>query len=178
MNGNGGCRPRPSTERNGAFRCRRRFFPPTLEPPRGACPGWKRSPELHALGRAILELRARRGLSQEQLGHAARLHRNYVGALERAEINTTFRVLLKLCAGLRIPLAELVDVYERQRGTLGPYQPYPGAVAAGFLESPSREAGHDDATCGARRQRRQSAGDALGAGGTRRLAEDLTDALA
>ena len=76
---------------------------------------WKRTPELHALGRAIRELRARRGLSQEQLGFDAGLHRNYVGALERGEINPTFRVLLKLTAGLRLPLSELAAVYERHR---------------------------------------------------------------
>ncbi len=54
---------------------------------------YKRSPEHHALGAAIRELRARRGLSQEQLGFDAGLHRNYVGALERGEINPTFRIL-------------------------------------------------------------------------------------
>jgi len=79
------------------------------------CRSWKRTPEHHALGRALLELRARRGLSQEQLGFDARLHRNYVGALERGEINPTFRVLLKLATGLRLPLSELIGVYERQR---------------------------------------------------------------
>jgi transcriptional regulator with XRE-family HTH domain len=73
---------------------------------------------LHALGRALLELRARRGLSQEELGFHARLHRNYVGALERGEINPTFRVLLKLVTGLRLPLSELIDVYARQREPL------------------------------------------------------------
>jgi DNA-binding XRE family transcriptional regulator len=79
------------------------------------CRHWKRTPEHHALGRALLELRARRGLSQEQLGADAGLHRNYVGALERGEINPTFRVLLKLAAGLRVPLPELIAVYERHR---------------------------------------------------------------
>jgi DNA-binding XRE family transcriptional regulator len=76
---------------------------------------FKRTPEHHALGRALLELRARRGLSQEQLGADAYLHRNYVGALERGEINPTFHVLLKLAAGLRLPLSELITVYERHR---------------------------------------------------------------
>ncbi len=69
-----------------------------------------------ALGAAVRELRARRGLSQERLGVRSRLHRNYVGAVERGEINPTLRVLLGLCRGLAISLAELVDVYERQRG--------------------------------------------------------------
>ncbi|HEU4701289.1 MAG TPA: helix-turn-helix transcriptional regulator [Conexibacter sp.] len=53
------------------------------------CPQWKRTSEHHALGRALLELRARRGLSQEQLGADADLHRNYVGAIERGDINPT-----------------------------------------------------------------------------------------
>jgi len=65
-----------------------------------------------AFGRAVRETRARRGLSQEALGHAARLHRNYVGAIERGEINPTFRVILKLAAGLRVEVSELVRLTE------------------------------------------------------------------
>jgi len=67
-----------------------------------------------ALGAAVRELRARRGLSQERLGKCSGLHRNYVGAIERGDINPTLRVLLGLCCGLAITLAELVEVYERQ----------------------------------------------------------------
>lgn len=52
-----------------------------------------------ALGAAVRELRARRGLSQEEAGFRGSLHRNYVGAIERGEINPTFRVILKLCEG-------------------------------------------------------------------------------
>jgi DNA-binding XRE family transcriptional regulator len=99
--------PDPAREHQWRPRAGRRS-PPT-------CPRFKRTPEHHALDRALLELRARRGLSQEQLGFDARLHRNYVGALARGEINPTFRVLLKLCAGLQLPLSELMAVYERQR---------------------------------------------------------------
>jgi transcriptional regulator with XRE-family HTH domain len=58
--------------------------------------------------------RARRGLSQEALGYAARLHRNYVGAIERGEINPTFRVILRLAAGLRVEVSELVRLAERR----------------------------------------------------------------
>jgi len=64
------------------------------------------------LGRAVRELRARRGLSQEALGFHARLHRNYVGAIERGEINPTFRVLLRVSTGLGFPLSELFALYE------------------------------------------------------------------
>ncbi len=75
--------------------------------------GRRISREHIALGRAVRELRARRGLSQEQLGFRCDLHRNYVGAIERGEINPTFRVLLKLERGLKLPLSEITQCYER-----------------------------------------------------------------
>jgi transcriptional regulator with XRE-family HTH domain len=72
------------------------------------------SPEHRALGRAVRETRARRGLSQEALGDRAALHRNYIGAVERGEINPTFRTMLCLARGLALPLSGLLEVYERQ----------------------------------------------------------------
>jgi transcriptional regulator with XRE-family HTH domain len=66
-----------------------------------------------ALGFAVRETRARRGFSQEELGYRAELHRNYVGAVERGEINPTFRTLLALMRGLDLPLSELIGLYER-----------------------------------------------------------------
>jgi transcriptional regulator with XRE-family HTH domain len=75
--------------------------------------GRRISREHIALGRAVRELRARRGLSQEHLGFRSDLHRNYVGAIERGEINPTFRILLKLERGLQLPLSEVVECYER-----------------------------------------------------------------
>ena len=64
---------------------------------------------------AVRELRVRRALSQEELGSASGLHRNYVGAIERGEINPTFKILLKLCAGLCVQLSELFTLYEERR---------------------------------------------------------------
>lgn len=72
------------------------------------------SPEHGALGAAVREARARRGLSQEALGFAAGVHRNYVGAIERGELNPTFRTLLRLMVGLRLRLSDLIVIYERQ----------------------------------------------------------------
>jgi ribosome-binding protein aMBF1 (putative translation factor) len=66
-----------------------------------------------ALGRVIRYARARRELSQEELGQLALLHRNYVGAIERGEINPTFRVLLKVARGLDLPLSELIREQEQ-----------------------------------------------------------------
>jgi len=80
------------------------------------------SRERLVLGRAVRELRARRGLTQETLGFeshlpgeaAEHLHRNYVGAIERGEVNVTFRILLKLAHGLGVPLSMLIRLYERR----------------------------------------------------------------
>jgi len=80
-----------------------------------------------ALGRAVRIMRATRGLSQEELGYRSRLHRNYIGAIERGEINPTFRVLLKLERGLATPLSELIAEYEEIAGSpvLAPAQKTP-----------------------------------------------------
>ena len=66
-----------------------------------------------AFGRAVREVRARRGLSQMALGRAAGLHHNYVGAIERGEINPTLGTIDKLVVGLDMPLSELAAIYER-----------------------------------------------------------------
>jgi transcriptional regulator with XRE-family HTH domain len=81
-------------------------------------------------GRAIRELRARRDLSQEELGFRSRLHRNYVGAIERGKINPTFRVLLTLERGLSMPLSEIVETYKRHRAV--------GAVQLRAAPAPAR----------------------------------------
>jgi transcriptional regulator with XRE-family HTH domain len=67
------------------------------------------------LGRAVREIRARFVLSQERVGQTAGLHRNYVGAIERGEINPTFKVLLKLSTGLTVPLSDVIRLYEERR---------------------------------------------------------------
>jgi transcriptional regulator with XRE-family HTH domain len=72
------------------------------------------------LGRAVRELRARFGLSQEGLAFQCGLHRNYVGAIERGEINPTFATLLRLVRGFDINLSELIDLYERRLGDVRP----------------------------------------------------------
>jgi transcriptional regulator with XRE-family HTH domain len=52
-------------------------------------------------------------MSQERLGLGSGLHRNYVGAIERGEINPTFRVLLQLSDGLERPLSDIIARYEQ-----------------------------------------------------------------
>ena len=61
-----------------------------------------------ALGRAIRELRRSAGISQEGLADRSRLHRTYVGGIERGERNVSFGNLLKLAKALGVrPSARL-----------------------------------------------------------------------
>jgi len=66
-----------------------------------------------ALGVTVRQLRGIGRLSQERLGEDAGLHRNYVGAIERGEINPTLRVLCKVGNGLRVPASDLLVMAER-----------------------------------------------------------------
>ncbi len=76
-------------------------------------------------GRAIRELRACRELSQEELGFRAKLHRNYVGALERGEINPTFKTLRALADGLDVELSSLIRLYEEREEELVAQRAHP-----------------------------------------------------
>jgi transcriptional regulator with XRE-family HTH domain len=89
------------------------------------------SSEHLVLGRVVRELRARNVLSQEELGFRARLHRNYVGAIERGEINPTFRTLMTLANGLGVRLSTLLRLCEqRHAARIGSRHP-PRAEAHG-----------------------------------------------
>jgi len=73
-----------------------------------------RSVHAVTLGAAVRELRACRVLSQEELAFRSKLHRNYVGALERGEINPTFKTLRTLAGGLDVELSSLIRLYEER----------------------------------------------------------------
>lgn len=77
-----------------------------------------RSATYRAFGGAVREARARRGLSQETLGFAAGPHRNYVGAVERGEMNPTLRVIFKLAHGLMMRPSELLALAEQHHRAL------------------------------------------------------------
>lgn len=60
-----------------------------------------------AYGRAIRELRAELGISQELLAHIADLDRTYVSGIERGERNPSLANILKLAAALDAKLSEI-----------------------------------------------------------------------
>ena len=70
---------------------------------------------LKALGERVREVRVDRGLSQEQVGERADLHRNEVGVIERGETNISFVNLLRICRALEITPSELLKPFVSNR---------------------------------------------------------------
>jgi ribosome-binding protein aMBF1 (putative translation factor) len=61
--------------------------------------------ELVALN--IRRLRAQQGISQEELADRARLHRTYIGSIERSERNVSIDNIAKLADALGVKIIEL-----------------------------------------------------------------------
>lgn len=59
-------------------------------------------------GERIRERRNSLEISQEQLADRIRMHRTYIGHVERGEVNPTLVTMLQLAAGLGVEAAELI----------------------------------------------------------------------
>ena len=62
------------------------------------------------LGKAIREKRNAQGISQEELGDRAGLHRTYISDIERGSRNISLGSLDKLARALRIPISTLFSI--------------------------------------------------------------------
>ena len=60
-------------------------------------------------GNKVREEREKKGYSQEKLGELAKVHRTYIGMIERAERNITLTSIEKLAKALGTKISELVD---------------------------------------------------------------------
>jgi len=72
----------------------------------------KQQPDTHLrmqFGEKVRELRKKLGLSQEELGFKANIHRTYIGAVERGEQNVSLDNIGKLAKTLKIPLTTLFE---------------------------------------------------------------------
>lgn len=74
--------------------------------------GSKTSPEA-LLGKEIARLRKQIGLSQEELGFRAEVHRTYISQLERGVKSPTLSVILKVSRALKASASKLVATVER-----------------------------------------------------------------
>jgi transcriptional regulator with XRE-family HTH domain len=68
----------------------------------------KRADVTVELGKRVRALRLARGLSQEKLAELAKVHRTYVGSLERGERNVALINIVRLAQALGVDPSELV----------------------------------------------------------------------
>ncbi len=69
--------------------------------------------QLRELGRTIRRIRRERDLSQEAVASAGGVHPNQVGRLERGAADVCTSTLLRVVAGLGVPLSEVARAYEQ-----------------------------------------------------------------
>jgi len=62
-----------------------------------------------SFGEKVREIRNKLGLSQEELGFKANIHRTYIGAVERGEQNVSLDNIGKLAKQLKVALSDLFD---------------------------------------------------------------------
>jgi len=60
-------------------------------------------------GKKIREERMARNLSQERLGELAKVHRTYVGMIERGEKNITLSNMEKFARAFGVKVRDLID---------------------------------------------------------------------
>jgi transcriptional regulator with XRE-family HTH domain len=60
-------------------------------------------------GKRVREARKKKGYSQERLGQLAKVHRTYIGMIERAEKNITLTNMEKIARALGKKVNELLD---------------------------------------------------------------------
>lgn len=67
------------------------------------------------LGTELQKARKAAGLSQEELGFRAGVHRTYVSMLERGKASPTVDTLFQLCKALRIRASDFIRLVEKDR---------------------------------------------------------------
>ncbi|KKQ87342.1 MAG: Transcriptional regulator [Parcubacteria group bacterium GW2011_GWF2_38_8] len=60
-------------------------------------------------GKKVKEQRLKMGLSQEKLAARAKVHRTYIGMIERAEKNITLKNINKIATALNMELSDMFN---------------------------------------------------------------------
>ena len=61
------------------------------------------------LGEKVRKLRKKLGISQEELGFRAGVHRTYIGSIERAEQNVSIDTIHKIAKALKVSPKDLLE---------------------------------------------------------------------
>ncbi len=64
---------------------------------------------LFKFGRHVRKLRKEKGMSQEELGFRAEIHRTYIGSVERGEQNISLINVEKIANALKLEVRELFN---------------------------------------------------------------------
>jgi transcriptional regulator with XRE-family HTH domain len=75
--------------------------------------------QLRALGGVVRQARRARDLSQEAVAAAAGVHPNQVGRLERGAADVYTSTMLRIVAGIGVPLSEVARDYEQAASRSG-----------------------------------------------------------
>ena len=67
-------------------------------------PRREHSPIIREFGKKVRALREKQAVSQEELGRLAKLHRTYIGMIERGEKNITLENIEKIARALETPV--------------------------------------------------------------------------
>ncbi|MGH7516856.1 MAG: helix-turn-helix domain-containing protein [Gemmatimonadales bacterium] len=73
------------------------------------------------LGHIVRALRADAGFSQERFSALVKVHRTFMGSLERGRANPSLETLERLARGLRMTAWELLKIAETNRAGAGTY---------------------------------------------------------
>ena len=60
-------------------------------------------------GKRVRDERTKLGISQEKLGERAKVHRTYIGMIERAEKNITLTNMEKIARALGLKVGDLIN---------------------------------------------------------------------
>jgi transcriptional regulator with XRE-family HTH domain len=69
----------------------------------------------HRLGKAVRRLRSSSGYSQESFADHAKVHRTYMGTVERGEVNLTLENIEKIAKALGLAASELLRAAENEK---------------------------------------------------------------
>jgi transcriptional regulator with XRE-family HTH domain len=67
-----------------------------------------------ALGNAIKRLREERGMSQEELGHAAEIHPTWISHIESGRNNPAWGSVKRIAAALGVKVSEVAMLAEQE----------------------------------------------------------------